>query len=160
MWALDPLNGSLGMVRPRFIAQRLVKADVPMQRAPRVGLEALTIARGTSALGPACSNKSECRQRFLPLLAYWKDFGSCQLSYSCPTGGLTQVGQASSTNHTPPFSIPALNVGLDPLPAGNYLAVFQSALLVNGCWAPPPGLLQCLFLWFVEPEPASVIKLS
>ena len=112
----------------------------PMQRAPRVGLEALTIARGTSALGPACSNKPQRRQRFLPLRLPI-DLVPDSL-HACAMGRLEQL-----QSFFPVVAIPALTSG-DPSPTPNYLIVFSDprcSLMVHMLSRLPCRLACCEF---------------
>jgi hypothetical protein len=71
----------------------------------------------------------------------------------------------SSTIILPVFTILGLNVGLGPYRPANHIdRLFNTPLLADGssavALALPPRLLQRLFVLFVEPEPASVIKPS
>jgi hypothetical protein len=94
-----------------------------MQRAPRVGLEALTIARGTSALGPDVRislNAGTGSYDFSPTEVFLPAFRQLRRR-----GTSHKLAGKQQHNHSSRFHDPALNVGLDPYRPAKHLAGFS-----------------------------------
>jgi hypothetical protein len=124
-----PSLGSWGMVGP-VSSQNGGQSKGSKVRAPRVELEALTIARGTSALGPTCSNKV-LTQATVPTTFHPLNIGADRLSFNCAAGNPYPAARRAAS--TAPFS--RAYVGQDPLPAANYLlfcALLHEFLPGNG----------------------------
>jgi hypothetical protein len=138
-WTFDRFFGHV----TSWFRTRLIKQNVPMKRAPRVGLEALTIPRGTSALGLrvrislTAGNGSyhlSPTHRFIPASFY----------AVAPPGAPYPVGRAARVI-LPIFTIPVLTSGWIPYPPPNYWSMFSRCDGPSALGSFSPRLV----LWFI-----------